>query len=383
MKKNSMITPREQQFSRRAFLHKTTVLAGAFALNPGSARDVRVPTSEGWAMPSSEAPHRRTWMGWPARPELYGGARALEDVRRDIARLARTIADFEEVIVLVRPDQRAGARALLGDSVQTESMPIDDLWLRDSGPIFVTRSGQKLAAVDPNFNGWGGRQTHSDDAQVALRIAESLSVPLLDSGLVIENGALEVDGAGTFLANESSIVNANRNPRQSRAQLEAAIHRFAGTRKAIWVSGVRNLDITDGHIDGTARFVRPGVAVVQVDPDGGSRDPWNRYALEVTARLREITDARGQRIVVHTLTPPQRFRAPDWRSPDFAASYANYYVCNGAVIVAEYGDEKNDARARTLLERLYPGRTVVQLNLDRLSAFGGVINCATKQEPLI
>lgn len=351
--------------------------SGSMPVSRGVGAEVFRPGRIRYRMPAEGAPHARTWMQWPARADIAGGAARLDAVRRDLARLARAIAPFEEVVLLVRPDQAEGARNMCGPAVRRLAVPVDDLWARDCGPTFVIGGPGELAVADMNFNGWGGKQDHDADAKVARRIAEHCHIPWFDAGFVAEGGALEVDGDGTLLATESAILNANRNPGRTKREIETKLKACLGIDKIVWLPGLQGADITDAHIDAIARFVRPGLVLAEV-PAKQDGSAWSKLGHESMEILQNATDARGRRLEVVCLAQPRRLRS---RSKDFVASYVNYYLCNGAVIMAEFGDEGTDAQARETLARLYPERTVVQLDVDRICESGGGIHCVTQQQP--
>ncbi|MEZ0053563.1 agmatine deiminase [Mycobacterium sp. MAA66] len=331
-----------------------------------------------WRMPDEGEWHKRTWMAFGASETIWGRS-LLAEVRRDLATIAQTIAQFEPVTMLVRPADHAVARDLVGSTVELVEAPLDDLWMRDTGPVFVTGNGVK-AGVNFNFNGWGGKQDFDHDAQVADAVTAHAGVESLHTDLVLEGGGIEVDGDGTAIITESCVLNANRNPGRSKAEVETKLGRLLGVRKIIWLPGIAGKDITDGHTDFYARFARPGVVVAGLDTDPNSFDH------DVTARhleiLRAATDANGRRLDVVTLEAPGSIR-PGYQSDDFAAGYINFYVCNGAVIAPEFGDPDTDGAARQQLEHLFPDRRVVQLNIDAIAAGGGGIHCTTQQEPAV
>nr|WP_088288231.1 agmatine deiminase family protein [Kineosporia sp. A_224] len=327
-------------------------------------------------MPDEGSAHSRTWMAFGASAEIWG-ADLLEQVRSDLAAVARAIARHEPVTALVRPHERDLAHDYLGSKVTLLDAPLDDLWIRDSGPTFVTgRTG--VAAVDFNFNGWGDKQAHTADAAVAARVASAAGCPRHRSELVLEGGALEVDGHGTAIITESCVLNDNRNPGWSRTDVEAELADTLGIDHVIWLPGIAGQDITDGHTDFYARFVRPGVVVAARDDDPASFDH------DVTRRhLRILTDARdraGRRLQVAELPAPRDLR-PEILTDDFAAGYVNFYVCNGAVIAPRFGDARADAAAAATLQRLYPDRQVAQVRIDGIAAGGGGIHCSTQQQP--
>lgn len=351
-----------------------TLMAGAFGAGfsaPALAQ------GETWQMPDEGAMHAATWMAFGPGEEIWG-EKLLPVVRQNLAGIAKAIAAHEPLNMLVREEDYDVAARLCGSSVNLVTQPIDDLWMRDTGPVFVKGSSGQLGAVGFNFNGWGNKQEHEHDAEVAAFVARKTGAQFVETRLVLEGGGIEVDGEGTAIITESCVLNANRNPRVGKAQCEAELRRLLGVRKVIWLPGVAGKDITDGHTDFYARFTSPGVVVAGLDPDPSSYD----YA--VTRRhldiLRSATDARGRKLKVVVLPGPSTVRRK-YENAEFAAGYINFYVCNHAVIAPEFGDGKADRHTRDVLVDLFPGRDVIQLNIDGVAAGGGGIHCTTQQQP--
>mgnify|MGYP003588413965 CR=1 FL=1 len=365
-----MLTRRE--FLRRAGLLSAAGLAGCVS---GGLRSAGA--GGRWAMPAEGARHRRTWMAFGASREIWG-ARLLPEVRRNIAVLAAAVARHEPVSMLVRPEELDLARAMAGSSVDLIAVPLDDIWIRDTGPVFVLDGRGGKAAVDFNFNGWGRKQACRRDAGVAARVAAHAGAKVLRASLVLEGGGIEVDGEGTALLTESCVVNDNRNPGWSRAAIEESLMSCLGLGRIIWLPGIRGADITDGHTDFYARFAGPGVVLAHLDPDPASFDH------EVTQRhmeiLRAAKDARGRPLRVMGVQGPASVR-PAFRTQDFAAGYLGFYLCNDAVLMQEFGDPAADLAARHAVEEAFPGRAVEQLAMDGLAAGGGTMHCVTQQEP--
>ncbi|MCY0938136.1 agmatine deiminase family protein [Streptomyces sp. H34-S4] len=326
-----------------------------------------------------DVPHARTWMSWPSRSSIWGG-RALAGVQQDIALIAKTIARYEPV-VMCAPDSStaATARSWCGPAVTvTTAIGTDGLWMRDIAPVFRRDGRGGIDAIGLNFNGWGNKQAHSYDAHVAESIAYEQHLPFSRTDFAGEGGAVETDVDGTVMATESSLVNNNRNRGWSRAEVEDAVLHAYGADKTIWVPGIKGKDITDDHIDVTSRFISPGVVMVQVPP--ASRDDvWARDARGQLSGLSAATDARGRRLKVVKVDGPDTVRS---KNPGFVDSYMNFHVINGAVITAQFGDSAKDAAAKRALAAAFPGRTVIQLDVDRLMAGGGGIHCSTMAEPL-
>jgi agmatine deiminase len=336
------------------------------------------PRSAGWFAPADHVRHTRTWMAWPARADIWGAM--LAGARRDVALVARAIARFEPVAMVARPDQARAAAAACGRGVEIVPLVNDDLWMRDMGPVFLVDGRGGLAGLDMNFNGWGNKQVHPNDARIAREMLALLGVPRFTAPFVAEGGALEVDGQGTVMATESSIINPNRNPGRSRAQLTAGICGYLGARKMIWVPGLSGHDITDDHIDSLARFTRPGDVIVDQPADPDATNVWAVSERQALMSLRRSRDASGR--LLRCRISRESATIPPHENPGlFVNVYVNWYVCNGAVLIPRFGDRPADDAARSLVTGLYPGREVVQLTINNLAEGGGGIHCVTQQQP--
>ncbi|MFD9036539.1 agmatine/peptidylarginine deiminase [Streptomyces sp. NPDC059567] len=363
--------------NRRGFLVASGATAAGAALATTSQGRARA-TAGTFRVPVEDVRHARTWMAWPDSTSIWGGK--LSGVQADIALIARTTAKYEPVVMCANSGSAAKARSMCGSTVTViSSIPVDDCWMRDSGPVFRTDGAGGLDTVGLNFNGWGNKQAHAKDALVAERIAAYVGVPFTSADLVGEGGAIEQDGAGTLMATRSSLVNRNRNPGMSERQLTSAMCEAYGASKVIWFDGVRGQDITDDHVDATSRFLAPGEALVQM-PLASDTDAYARDARRQFSILSTSTTATGSPMDVLRLQGPDYDKIRS-TSRDFLASYANYYLCNGAVISAHFGDTRADQAARATLARLYPDRVIEQLNIDRLGTGGGGIHCVTQQQP--
>jgi agmatine deiminase len=327
-------------------------------------------------------PHQRTWMAFGASDTIWGN-KLLSEVQRNLALIARTIAKYETVTMLVREADYALAKKLLGSArVELVECELDDLWIRDTGPVFVVNGDARKAAVDFNFNGWGEKQAFKKDAKVARFITKytnvERNVERLETELVLEGGGIEVDGEGTAIISASCVLNANRNPGVSKAKCETELKRLLGLEKIIWIPGIKDKDITDGHTDFYARFASPGVVLAGYDPDPNSYD--HAVTKKNLSALRSSKDAKGRALKIIPLKGPERIRK-NYENESFAAGYIGFYVCNGAVIAQEFGDPKADQAAREALKKAFPKREIIQLNVDGIAAGGGSIHCATQQEP--
>ncbi|MFJ4095971.1 agmatine/peptidylarginine deiminase [Kitasatospora sp. NPDC089913] len=352
--------------------------AAATAGRRGAGTDRAAAAAAGFRVPIDTLRHTRTWMAWPDSTSIWRSK--LAGVQSDIALIAKTIAKYEPVTMCANPASVAKARSMCGSAVTViGDIPVDDCWMRDTGPVFRTDGAGGLDTIGLNFNGWGNHQTHANDALVARRVAAYLGLPFTAAGLVAEGGAVEADGAGTLMATRSSILNSNRNPGKSQAQVESALCAAFGASKVIWFAGIAGQDITDDHVDATSRYLGGTTGVVQM-PLASDNDAWSQDARQQYKILSAATNAQGSRYTVSQIQGPDYnlIRSTD---PNFVGSYANYYLCNNAVISAQFGDTRADSAARATLARLFPGRTVEQLNIDRLGAGGGGIHCVTQQQP--
>ncbi len=365
------------QMNRRLFIGS--------ALAFGALAGASAKTAQGnvFYAPHEGAPHKRTWMCWPSDPLVYDVVYGrsmpyFEELQLSFGRLAAAIAEFEPVSMLADVSLHPLVRQLCGPNVELVDIPTEDMWSRDSGPVFVCNDNGEKAVVDFNFNGWGNKQHHKYDNRVASAIAERLGLPEFNTGLVGEGGGVEYDGDGTLILTESCWVNDNRNPGMSRDEIEADLMRLLGVEKVIWLPGVAGLEITDGHIDGSLRIVSPGLLMMASNSDDTS-SVWAEADREAKRILKASTDARGRRFEIVEIESAAYPRSQD---PEMFTSYSNYYVGNGAVFTPEFGDKRADHRAFETLGQLYPNRQIVPLNVDHVYENGGGIHCVTQQEPL-
>ena len=372
--------PTSGRLSRREFFAAAAAGIGSVGFAVVEARASADAGRSSFRVPLDSTAHERTWMAWPDSKAIWGSA--LAGAQANIALVARTIANYEPVVMCANRDSVARATAACGSAVQViGEIPVDDCWMRDTGPIFRVDAAGGLDAVGLNFNGWGHKQTHAKDALVARRVAAHAGVPFTRAGFVSEGGAIETDGHRTLMATRSSIINPNRNPGKTELELKAAMCSAYGASKVIWFAGIRGQDITDDHVDGTSRFIATGRALVQYPAQASDHNIWSEDERRQYHILSTSTDARGAPIHVRKLTGPVWHQIRQHRDPGFVDDYVNYYVCNGAVITAQFGDAHADAAARQTLAVTFPGRAIEQLNIDNLGNGGGGIHCVTQQQP--
>ncbi|MFT4215296.1 MAG: agmatine deiminase family protein [Microbacterium sp.] len=339
-----------------------------------------------WRMPAETAPHDRIWMAFPAEGPTLGDTDALRaEGYAAWSTVAAAVARFEPVTMVVDPAETARARRMLPGEVALLEAPVDEFWMRDSGPTFVVDDETgALGAVDWVFNGWGApdwAQWQRSAAHARL-IADAIGAELVSSVLVNEGGGIHVDGEGTVLLTETVQLDPRRNPFADKARVEAELARTLGTTKAIWLPRGLTRDYddfgTNGHVDIVATIPSPGRLLLHAQRDAAHPDA------AVTHELRELlasqTDAAGRTFEIIDLPAPSTLRDDegfvDW-------SYVNHLVVDGGVIACGFGDEQADADARAILADAYPGREVVTVDARPLFARGGGIHCITQQQPSV
>ncbi|KUJ80555.1 hypothetical protein AVO45_05775 [Ruegeria marisrubri] len=331
----------------------------------------------GFRMIAEWRPHAACWIAWPKSEPTFGDT--LGEARRECADVVRAIARFEPVCLLHDPDSHDGIEVLREvDGVELIACPLDDSWLRDSGPTFVSRPDGAIAGIDWTFDGWGGLYPHERDDNVARFIIERAGAARFRSEMVFEGGALSVDDCGTVLITQQCFEHRTRNGGPDRAEFEAELAQQLGARKVIWLKRSLEGDSTNGHVDVVAAFSAPGEVVVQTSDDPSDPDYGN--LLENKAILESETDADGRPLRVCTVTSP-----PVRRKPDGARrmmSYINFYIANGGVVVPQYGFDDADAAALARLRGAFPDREVVGVLTPRIADAGGNIHCITQQQPL-
>ena len=336
------------------------------------------PARDGYAMPAEWTQHLRTWMCWPCRTEAWGGPEGLLRAKQAYARVARAISTFEPVVMAVRPEEAPEVALACKGKVDTFEVRIDDSWARDTGPTFLTRRDGARAGVAWRFNAWGNKyHPYTDDRAFAARVIESAGVAGYDAPMICEGGAIHTDGEGTLITTEQCLLNPNRNPNLTQQQVEERLALFTGSRRIIWLGEGFSDHETDVHVDSIACFAGAGRVIVGVP--ASRRHPDYEPVIETIRRLGEARDAEGRVIEVVELAQPQKQRT-DRQGRPLAASYVNFYLPNGGVVMPSF-DDANDEGARAVLADCFPGRDILQVDALDIVAGGGGIHCITQQEP--
>jgi len=353
------------------------------------------PAADGFRMPAEFEPHDGCWMLWPERPDNWRlGAKPAQEA---FAALATAIAASEPVTMAVSDAQFENAREILPPEVRVVEVSSDDAWMRDCGPTFVVGAGGRRG-VDWRFNAWGGTNgglyfPWDRDDRVAAKVLEIEGADRYRAPIVLEGGAIHVDGEGTVLTTEECLLNPNRNPELSKEQIERALREHLGAEEVVWLGAGVFEDETDGHVDNIACFARPGLVLLSWTDD--EDDPQHAISSDARDRLEAATDARGRPLEVVLLPSPGPLQIsaeeaegvdagegtqPRRAGDRLAASYVNFYLGNTRIVYPLL-DPRHDVEAAAILRRVFPEREVVGVPAREILLGGGNIHCVTQQVP--
>jgi len=341
----------------------------------------------GFSMPPEWAPQTAVWLSWPVDdPRHWGGAKK-DLMWAKFAEIAAGISRFEPVrINAPGGDHRAILDACnrakaVPERVELFDHPHNDVWCRDHGPIFVKhRETGEIAVTDWEFNAWGGKFPPWDqDNLIPSRIAQSLGMRSFKGGMILEGGAIEINGAGQLLTTEAVLLNPNRNSRMDRDEIEHRLKAGLGVSEILWLSKGIEGDDTDGHIDDLARFVDETTVLACIEKDPLSQ---NRPILtENISRIRSHLAPNGRAFEVVEIPLPEACEVPGWRLPVLPASYVNFLIVNGGVLVPTFRQGKNDDRALGMIRELFPSREIIGIDCLDLVEEGGTLHCISQQQP--
>lgn len=357
------------------------------------------PKEAGFRMPAEYEPHHGTLIIWPIRPGSWPFQ--ARDAKKAFSQVIKTIAESEQVYLLVDQENVVDAQDYLGDSVNYLNIPTNDAWARDTGPTILVDDNDRALSVDWAFNAWGGSydglyQDYEEDDQVASRFSQALGLPVYDAHpFVLEGGAIHSDGQGTILVTESCLLSPGRNPQMTKNQIEQVLFDILGAEKVIWLPYGIFQDETNEHVDNVAAFVGPAELVLAWTDD--KNDPQYAMSKADLEVLEKETDAKGRSFTVHKLPiPSQPILVTEEDLPGYsyeageeerragerlAASYVNFYISNGSVLVPQF-DDQYDAVALEILAPLFPTRKIVGIPARSILLGGGNIHCITQQIPV-
>lgn len=339
-------------------------------------------------MPAEWSPQAAVWLSWPVDdPRHWGGA------KRDVmwakfAEIAAAISRFETVRINAPGKDHAAISLacnkarIVPERLQLFDHEHNDVWCRDHGPIFVkNHETGEVAVTDWGFNAWGGKFPPWDqDDAIPGRIANALGLRSFKQDMILEGGAIEINGAGQLLTTEAVLLNPNRNPHLDREAIEQKLRDGLGVSEILWLKEGIEGDDTDGHIDDLARFVDPQTILACIDNSGTSK---NRKILQDNlSSLRSFLGPNDRAFDVLEIPLPEACEVPGWRLPVLPASYVNFLIVNGGVIVPTFRQGRNDDRALGMVRELFPGREIVGVDCLDLVEEGGTLHCISQQQPL-
>lgn len=346
------------------------------------------PVELGFSMPPEWAPQEAVWLSWPVDdPRHWGGDKRALILSR-FAAFAAAISHFETVRINAMASSHDEIRRLcdqakaVPERVELFDHRHDDVWCRDHGPIFVkNRESGELALTDWEFNAWGGKFEPWDaDNSVPAQIAASLGLRRFEAPMILEGGAIEINGAGQLLTTEAVLLNPNRNPELHRDRIEQHLRDYLGVTEILWLRKGIEGDDTDGHIDDLARFVDDGTLVAGIEADRSS--PNHAVLAENLERLSGFLTPAGRAFEIVEVPMPEACEVPGWRLPVLPASYVNFLIVNGGVLVPTFRQRRNDDRACGIFRELFPDREVVGIDALDLVEEGGTLHCLSQQQPL-
>lgn len=337
-----------------------------------------------YTMPAESSPHEGTWLQWPQEYEY--GMTYRNRLEPTWIAMTKEIISGEKVHIIAY-DQAAKERIIslltqanvILDQVDFYLFRTNDVWVRDNGPIYVRDKSGLLTIEGWGFNGWGDRERFNYDDLIPDEIATAEKMPFveLNKKMILEGGAVELDGRGSLMATRSAILNANRNPGMTQKQAEQLFTTYLGATHFIWLDGTPGVDITDMHIDGFARFGENNT-IVTMSPDDLSI--WELKDEDIDA-LYDATNPLGQPYTYVQLPLTQNnVKTTYGKDLGYQGSYVNYYITNDKVLVPSYKDP-NDEKANAIIQMLYPGRKVVSIDVRNLYENGGMVHCVTQQQP--
>lgn len=335
------------------------------------------PKQMGFYMPAEWHPHAGCWMAWPCHMDSWVLV-GLERARKAYAEVAQAIAQFEPLTMLANPEDVATAKQMCGESIRVLPLPINDSWTRDTGPTFLLNKTGKLAGVDWIHNAWGGNYVDCElDNKIASFVLNQTGAQIFSAPLVMEGGSFHVDGEGTVLTTKECLLNPNRNPNLSQAEIENYLRDYLSAEKIIWLNKGLFEDETDGHIDEIACFIAPGKVLTLITHD--KNDVNYEVLHENLETLKSATDAKGRPLEVYTVEQPAATYLEGRRQ---TLSYINFYLANGGIVMPAFGQPKYDQAAYELFLQLFPNRKIIQLAALDIFAGGGGIHCITQQQPI-
>jgi agmatine deiminase len=344
------------------------------------------PAQNGYKMPPEWSPQTAIWLSWPVDDPRHWGGEKRDLIHAKFAEIAAAISHSQVVRINApgasHPAIAATCNRAKADPAHVELFdhPNNDVWCRDHGPIFVKNTAGNLAVTDWEFNAWGGKFGPWDlDNTIPERIAKSLNLPIFKGGMILEGGAIEINGQGQLLTTEAVLLNPNRNPHLTREEIEKNLCDTLGVTEILWLDKGIEGDDTDGHIDDLARFTNDNTLLACHEPDTSS--PNHQPLTDNLHRLWNFQTTSGKAFDVAPIHLPQACEIPGWRLPILPASYVNFLITNHSVLVPTFRQRINDDRALGIIAEQFPSRQIIPIDCLDLVQEGGTLHCISQQQP--
>ena len=340
---------------------------------------------QNYRLPAEFEPQEAIWLSWPTNKESC--PKTFSKLQDKFGEIAANISRYERVRIsapiLAHMNIRLSIADNEGDLSQVDiyENATNDVWCRDHGPIFIKhKDSGKVAITDWEFNAWGGKFPPYDlDNAIPAKAAEALKMDRFTSKMVLEGGAIETNGKGVLVTTEAVLLNKNRNPGMSKADVEKELKSMLGVESIFWLKNGIAGDDTDGHIDDMVRFVREDAVICMIETK--ETDPNFKVLKENRERLNDLRTTSGERVEIIEIEMPQPIEVKDWRLSRLPASYANFLILNNAVLVPMYGHKKKDPAAEDKIAECFPGREIISVACKDLVMEGGALHCIAMHQP--
>jgi agmatine deiminase len=343
-------------------------------------------TPDQYHMPAEWQPQEATWLSWPCNKA--SAPQTFEVLQEKFGEIAALISMHQKVRINAPESEHHAIRLHIMDHegdlgmVEMFDHATNDVWCRDHGPIFVKHNTTgEVAVTDWGFNAWGGKFPPYDlDNQIPQKVADALKLKRFASDMILEGGAIETNGHGVLITTEAVLLNKNRNPGWSKKQIEDELKKFLGVKTVFWLGKGIEGDDTDGHVDDITRFVRKDCVLTAVEAHSG--DANYKTLAENKEKLEDLRTEDGSKVEIIELPMPNALTPKkNWRLERLPASYANFVIANGLVLVPIFRQAKKDKLAQGIIGELFPGREVIGVECSKLVMEGGALHCISQQQP--
>ncbi|HEY2494352.1 MAG TPA: agmatine deiminase family protein [Paenibacillus sp.] len=360
------------------------ILMGCHQIKTEESQNMMKQNVGKYTMPDESSKHEGTWIQWPHN--FTYGKDYREKVEPIWIEMTGALSEGENVHIIAFDEYEKNYiydllydEGIDMDKIDFYIVPTDDVWARDTAPIFVYDKDKNIKLMDWGFNGWGQKTPYKNDTLISNRLSKQLGMKTIDlNDVVLEGGAFELDGNGTFLSTRSAVTNKNRNPKFSEADIEEYITEYLGATHFIWLDGVPDLDITDFHIDGFVKIYNKSTIITMKNDD---LEEWGVTNKDIQTLMSAKNAFDKPYHYVYLPISKNNVILDNGENLGYKGSYINYYIGNTVVLVPNYNDP-NDKAANDIIQKLYPDREVIGIDVRELYKEGGMIHCVTQQQPV-